>query len=100
MQFSFIYPIDRALSGATIPSLSGPGSYGNEGVLCIPQSPHHWNLNIRLFNVISGHSLVGEKQLVYSTAPADWVELQIKYTEKNHNDSEKQMLRYFKRQTY
>ena len=31
--------IDRALSGATIPGQSGPGSNGNEGVVCIPQSP-------------------------------------------------------------
>ena len=30
--------MDRTLSGATIPSQSGPGSNGNEGVLCIPQS--------------------------------------------------------------
>ena len=28
-----------ALSGATTPGQSGPGSDGNEGVLCIPQSP-------------------------------------------------------------
>ena len=39
MQFNSIQPIDRALSGATIPGQSGPGSYGNEGVLHIPQSP-------------------------------------------------------------
>ena len=37
MQFSFIEPIDRALLGATISGQSGPN--GNEGVLCIPQSP-------------------------------------------------------------
>ena len=36
-QFS-IWPIDRTLSGATTPRQSGPGSDGNEGVLCIPQS--------------------------------------------------------------
>ena len=35
MQFSSIWPMDRALSGATIPGQSGPG---NEGVLHIPQS--------------------------------------------------------------
>ena len=39
MQFSSISPIDRPLSGATVPSLSGPGSNGNEGVLRITQSP-------------------------------------------------------------
>ena len=32
-KFSSIWPIDRALSG-----LSGPGSEGSKGVLCIPQS--------------------------------------------------------------
>ena len=38
MQLSSIWPIDRALSGATTPSQSGLGSDGNEGVLHIPQS--------------------------------------------------------------
>ena len=38
MQFSYIQPIDRALSGATILRQSGPGSNGNEEVLRIPQS--------------------------------------------------------------
>ena len=39
MQFSFIRPIDCALSGATPPGQSGPGSNGDEGVFHIPQSP-------------------------------------------------------------
>ena len=30
--------MDRTLSGATNPGQSRPGSNGNEGVLCIPQS--------------------------------------------------------------
>ena len=34
-QFSSIRPIDRILSGATTLGQSGPGSDGNEGVLCI-----------------------------------------------------------------
>ena len=38
MSKSSIWPIDRTLSGATTLGLSGPGSDGNEGVLCIPQS--------------------------------------------------------------
>ena len=38
MQFSSIKPIDRALSGATIPGQSRPGSNGHKWVLCIPQS--------------------------------------------------------------
>ena len=35
---SSILPIDRTLSGATMPGQSGLGSDGNEGVLGIPQS--------------------------------------------------------------
>ena len=53
-QFSSIWPIDRTLSGVTTPSQSGPGSDGNEGILCIPQSSNITiNLTIRLFSVIS-----------------------------------------------
>ena len=37
-QFSSIWSIERTLSGATTPGKSGPGSDGNERVLCIPQS--------------------------------------------------------------
>ena len=37
-QFSSIWPTDKTLSGATIPDQSGPGSYSNERVLCIPKS--------------------------------------------------------------
>ena len=39
MQFSSIWSIDRTLSSATTPGQIGPGSNGNEGILCIPQSP-------------------------------------------------------------
>ena len=38
IQFSTIRLIDRTLSGTTTPGHSGPGSDGNEGVLCILQS--------------------------------------------------------------
>ena len=38
MQISSNWPIERALSGSTIRSQSGPGNDGNEGVLCIPQN--------------------------------------------------------------
>ena len=37
-QFSSIWPIDMTLSGAINPYQSGPGSDGNEEVLCIRQS--------------------------------------------------------------
>ena len=38
MSNSSIWPIDRTLSGATIPGQNGPGSECNEGVLSISQS--------------------------------------------------------------
>ena len=45
-----------------------------------PKPQHHWNITIRLFSVMTGHSLGGwgsylsaEVQSVYSTALADWV---------------------------
>ena len=70
--------IDRTLSGATTPVQSRPGSYGNEGVLRIPQS----------FSITGASSSDGpmsylghwlgesyspaEMQSEYSTASADW----------------------------
>ena len=48
MQHSSIWPIDRTLSGAITLGQSGPGRNDNEGIL-----QHSWNLNIRLFNIIS-----------------------------------------------
>ena len=43
----------------------------------LPTEVDYWNLTIRLFGVIEGHSLgksypFAEMQSVYSTAPADW----------------------------
>ena len=38
MSNSSIWPIDRTLSGANTPGVSGTGSNGNGRVLCIPQS--------------------------------------------------------------
>ena len=68
-----------ALSGATIPGQSGPGSNGNEGFLRIPQSScitgtsqsdswvsYPWHL-------LWGSYPYVEKQSAYSTAPANWV---------------------------
>ena len=42
-----------------------------------PESQYYWNLTIRMFSVISGHTLgraypYVEVQSVYSTAPTDW----------------------------
>ena len=38
MSNNSIWPIDRTLSGATTLDQNGPGSDGNEEVLCIPQT--------------------------------------------------------------
>ena len=68
-----------ALSGATTPGQSGPGSDGNEGVLRIPQSSSTAGTSPSDCLVsYPGHSLWGgsypsaEVQSEYSTAPADW----------------------------
>ena len=59
-------------------SESGPGSNGNERVLCIPQSPSITGTSPSDCLVLyPGHFLGGlthsaEVQSVYSTAPADW----------------------------
>ena len=37
--FNFISPIDRALSGITIPGQSGHGNDGNEGYTAFPKAP-------------------------------------------------------------
>ena len=39
MPNSYIWPIDKILSGATTPGQSEPGSDGNKEELRIPQSP-------------------------------------------------------------
>ena len=79
-QFSSIWPIDKVLSGATTPDRSEPGIDCNEGVLRIPQSSSITGTSPSGCLVLNpGHSLGKclthsvEVQLVYSTAPADWV---------------------------
>ena len=70
--------IDRALSGATTPGQSGPGSDGNEGVLRIPQSFSITRAEQSDCLVsCTGHALresypSAMMQSVYSAAPADW----------------------------
>ena len=76
------WPIDRALSGAITPGQSGPGSNGNEGVLCIPRifkagaSPSDGLMSY------SWHSLVGvllfcsdAVDIFYSPSQMDWTDL-------------------------
>ena len=76
-QYSSTWPIERTLSGATIPSQSGTGSDGNKGVIRIPQSSSYTGGSSSDFLVsYPGHSL-GEsypfsvKQSAYSIAPTD-----------------------------
>ena len=83
MSNSFIWLIDRNLSGAIILGQSGPGSDGNEGVLHLPQS-YSITETSPLDCLVSylGHLLGGgvgsypsaQMQLVYSTAPAEWAD--------------------------
>ena len=76
---SFIWPIDRTVSGATTLTQSGPGCNGNEGVLLVPQiSKAEASPSDGLMSYL-GHSLgssypSAEMQLVYSIAPGDWAE--------------------------
>ena len=72
-----LFNTDRALSGATTPGQSGPGSDSNEGVLRIPQSSSTAGTSSDFLVPYQGHSLGGsyssaEVQSVYSTALADW----------------------------
>ena len=82
-QFSFISPIDKTLSGATTPGQSGPGSDGNEQILCIPQhsiitgkSPSNWLVSYPGLSFGEVWPLC--KEAVYSTAPANWATFMIR----------------------
>ena len=76
---SFIWAIDRTLSGATSPGRSEPGSDGDEGVLRIYQNSSineasPWDgLVSYLGNFWGGSYSTAEMQSVYSIVPADWV---------------------------
>ena len=78
MHFRSIWLIDRTLSGTTTWGESEPGSDGNEGVLCIPQSSGITRTSSSDCLVsYPGHSLgesypSAEKQSVYSTDPTEW----------------------------
>ena len=71
--------MDWTLSGATTLGLNAPGTNGNEGVLCIPQSSSITGTSPSDCSVsYPGHSLRGsyhsvEKQSMYFTAPVGWV---------------------------
>ena len=83
--YSYIWSIDRTLSGVTTLGQSEPGSDGNEGMLHIPQNSSitetsPWDC----LASYPGHSLEGsypsaEVQSVYSTAPANWAKSQLEW---------------------
>ena len=75
MSNSSIWPIDRTLSDATTQGQNGPGSNGNEGVLCLPQSSSITEASPLDCLVSYLEHLLGESaemQLVYSSGPVDW----------------------------
>ena len=84
MQFSSIWPIDRTLSGATTQGQSGPGSNGNEEVLCIPLllGPHPQIVLCHIqYTCWEGHNPSAEVQSVDSTQPdqtGQYIELNVK----------------------
>ena len=61
MSNSSIWPVDRALSGNTIPGLSGPGNDDNEGVLRIPQSS-------AITRILPSDCLISYSRLFYPSA--------------------------------
>ena len=72
-----IYSTDNALSDATTLVQSGPGSNGNEGVLCIPQSSKTGDSLSDGSMSYAAHSMnesypSAAMQSLYYTAPADW----------------------------
>ena len=69
MQFSYIWPIDRNLSGTTTPGQSGPGSDGNEEVLRILHSASIARVSLSDW-LVSYPRQSAEKQSMYFTA--DW----------------------------
>ena len=77
MSNSSIWPIDRTLSGNTIPGQSRPENNGNEGVHCIRQNSSITETSPSDCLVsYPGHSLresysSAQMQSVYSTAPAN-----------------------------
>ena len=72
--------MDRTLSGAATPGQSGPGSDGNEEVLCIPQSSSITvTSSFDCLMSCAGHSLWEGVllQSVYIRAPDDWKKIGI-----------------------
>ena len=74
--------MDRTLSGATTLDQSGPRCDGNEGVLCIPQSSSITEASpsdclVSYPGLLLGESYSSaEKQSVYSTASANWTNIE------------------------
>ena len=81
MSNSSTWLIDRTLLGATTLGQDGPGSHGNEEILCVSQSSSNTKASPSdCFMSYLEQSLresypSAKMQLVYSTAPVDWANL-------------------------
>ena len=69
--------IDRPYQMLPFRAIVDLGAMAMKGCFAFPKLQNHCNLTIRLFSVISGHSVWGsypsaEVQMVYSTGLADW----------------------------
>ena len=78
-QFSSVWSIDRTLSDASTLGWGGPGSDGNEGVLCILQSssitgtsPSDCLVSYPEHSLGEVSYISAEKQSAYSNASANW----------------------------
>ena len=74
LNISCIWPIDRILSGANTLDQRGPGTNGNEGILCIPQNSRAADSPSDSLMVGEGSYPYAEMQSVYPIAPAKWKE--------------------------
>ena len=80
MTSSYIWHIDRTLSGVTTPSQREPGSNDNEEVLYILKSSSITGTSPSDGTLVGGGAYPSaEMQLVYSTAPAQ-IKQKYKYT--------------------
>ena len=94
-QFSSIWPKDRTLSGTTTLGHCGPGSNGNQRVLCIPQSssitgasPSDCLESYPGYLLEESYPSV-KMQSLYSTTLADWTEKSTRFRLTTDNQKRK-----------
>ena len=84
MKLVFIKPIDRALSGATLPARVDLGAITMKENSAFPKAPaslepHHQIFSIISWTLIGGGLPPAEVQSMYSKATADWERHGVKY---------------------